>query len=122
MTTRTEAQKAIYANNRKISCYNKKKSKISNLLLDDIVLKNADIDDLNDDAINDTSKLLKKVMTLNKLRAKLQSEGVQIVSPVADPALKAPRKIDIEPDEDLYKTLKTIYNPRNKKTQMMKYG
>lgn len=115
----TEQKKKQYNNNKKKKSLENSKAKVSQRLVSDPILKNTCIEDLNDDVIDNAIKLLKSVKSINKQRAKLQSEGLNINS---NPLLREPRKLNIEADAELYKSLKTIYNPRNKRTQMIKFN
>ena len=115
----TEQKKKQYNNNKKKKSLENSKAKVSQRLVSDPILKNTCIEDLNDDDIDNAIKLLKSVKSINKQRAKLQSEGLNINT---NPLLREPRKLNIEADAELYKSLKTIYNPRNKRTQMIKFN
>ena len=115
----TDQKKKQYNNNKKYKTFENSKVKASQSLVSDPILKHICIEDLNDDdAIDNAIKLLKSVKSINKQRAKLQSEGLDFNT---NPLLREPRKLNIEADDELYKSLKTIYNPRNKKTQMIKF-
>lgn len=122
MATRTETQTKQYNNNKKILLFNKKVDTTKRALVDDNVLKNTDIADLTDSAIDNTIKLLQKVKALNKQREKLQADAVIFISTISDPLLKAPIKLNIEADDDLYQILKTLHNPKHKSTQMIKFN
>ena len=121
MATRTENQAKQYNNNKKVLLFNKKVDATKRALVDDHVLKNADITDLTDDTIDATIKLLQKVKALNKQREKLHSDAVIFISTISDPLLKSPIKLNIEADEELYDTMKTLHNPKHKSTQMIKF-
>ena len=121
MATRTETQAKQYNNNKKVLLFNKKVDTTKRALVDDHVLKNADITDLTDATIDATIKVLQKVKSLNKQREKLHSDAVIFISTISDPLLKAPIKLNIEADEELYNTMKTLHNPKHKSTQMIKF-
>jgi hypothetical protein len=116
MPTRTENQAKQYNNNKKVLLFNKKVDTTKRALVDDRVLKNADITDLTDATIDTTIKLLQKVKALDKQRAKLHSDAVIFISTISDPLLKAPIKLNIEADEELYNTLKTLHSSKHKST------
>jgi len=121
MATRTETQAKQYNNNKKVLLFNKKVDTTKRALVDDHVLKNVDITDLTDATIDATIKVLRKVKSLNKQREKLHSDAVIFISTISDPLLKAPIKLNIEADEELYNTMKTLHNPKHKSTQMIKF-
>ena len=85
MATRTENQAKQYNNNKKVLLFNKKVDTTKRALVDDHMLKNADIADLTDATIETAIKLLQKVKALNKQRAKLHSDAVIFISTVNDP-------------------------------------
>lgn len=91
----TQSKKVLYSNNKKIKSFNQKKSDMKALFDDDTLLKGNNIDDLLSLNINDTIKLLKKIIVLQNLKLKLEANGV-----ISEPEPES----DVEPEGNIVST------------------
>ena len=76
MSELSNKKKIEYENNKKVAGYNKKVLKFKNEVLANSLLKDFEIEDFNDAAINSIFTILNKIKSINVLKAKLLNSGV----------------------------------------------